>query len=617
MKNYPLMRLQTLAQFFAFCAALLLAGCGGGGGGGASPETAQTTTTTQQPPTTTVQLPQPTDLQPPPYKSPFQPIKRPEMFGEVQYVKNPQEFKNSREFQYALHNAHHAYARGATGEGEIVGVNDNFILKDHREFKVFDEDGKPIGSKVALAPNALAPSADCLLACSHGTKVTGIIAANRDNKGNMHGIAFDARIVYDSARIDPDLGIRIPGTSPHSGFNIDKFTEEADKSLAKNWLNLDFARNGGASIVNFSFSLDETDIDKLDSEKVREKFTHIAAGLEQKDTPPEDKIIVVWAAANEREECLGPCGSPYFRPRVNPTSPSILAGLGVHFPELRGHVLAVMSVNDKKEQSNFSNPCGSAKEFCLAAYGGEEHSYPKPSSGLRAPTHEDEGPKKNSKKLYADNVIGTSYAAPQVSGGLALLRQYFRNDNDTRQLGNTELVARLLKTADKDFKSYNSKIHGQGIMDLKAATEPYCSDGTDGCMTTALSTDPNAQPFDASAFTLSGNAFGGAMRDSLGGVKIAAFDELDAPFFFPLADGVSHAPQISAGHSDTLHEHELSLGGAANASLALSLAAGELSAARIRRGNLWFSYGHHGGREAGLYFGENKNPIANFGMNFS
>ena len=97
------------------------------------------------------------------------------------------------------------------------------------------------------------------------------------------------------------------------------------------------------------------------------------------------------------------------------------------------------------------------------------------------------------------------------------------------------------------------------------------------------------------------------MRDSLGGVKIAAFDELDAPFFFPLADGVSRAPQISAGHSDSLQQHELALGGAANASLALSLAAGELSAARIRRGNLWFSYGHHGGREAGLYFGENKN----------
>ena len=39
---------------------------------------------------------------------------------------------------------------------------------------------------------------------------------------------------------------------------------------------------------------------------------------------------------------------------------------------------------------------------------------------------------------------GTSYAAPFVSGGLALLAQHFNN-----QLGNTEILQRVLMTADK------------------------------------------------------------------------------------------------------------------------------------------------------------------------
>ena len=216
-----------------------------------------------------------------------------------------------------------------------------------------------------------------------------------------------------------------------------------------------------------------------------------------------------------------------------------------------------------------------------------------------------------------DRESGTSYAAPQVSGALALMRQFFSEDdkdgNRTYQLGNTELVARLLATANNRGRYSDSDQFGHGLLDLDAATTPY------GMLMTSLQSDPNVRPFNPTAFSLSGNAFGGAMRDALGGVKIAAFDELDAPFFFPLADGVSHAPQISAGHSDTLHEHEVALGGvSSNASLALSLASGELSAARIRRGNLWFSYGHHGGREAGLYFGDDGgNTIGNFGMNFS
>ncbi|MDA8009898.1 MAG: S8 family serine peptidase, partial [Alphaproteobacteria bacterium] len=519
----------------------------------------------------------------------------------AKFQEKKQAFENSREYRVmytwggqlfvdrhkAQIKASAAYARGATGKGEVVAVSDTFIAPNNREFLFFAEDG--LRSKVTVA-GPQDRDLHGILGVDHGSSVASLIAGTRDGQHidrNMHGIAFDAALVFKQA----DLASDYPGQVAGRPDNLDVLTEENDKQIAARFFDMDYARAVGAGILNTSFGL-TGHIDLYPEELVRAKLKHTAAALEQKGVPPADKIIVVRAAGSEGLDCFGRCARG--NPRVNPTSVSWLAGLGVYFPELREHVIAVVAVGQDGLLEDYSNPCGSAKIFCLVAPG---ENLTAANYGLGNPRNIRSG--------------GTSGAAALVSGSLALLRQYFRDENGARQLGSTELTARLLATADRTGTYANSDKYGHGLLDLDAATAPV------GQLMTSLSTDPNAQPFDASAFAVSGNAFGGAMRDALGGVKIAAFDELDAPFFFPLADGVSHAPQISAGHSDTLHEHELSLGDAANASLALSLAAGELSAARIRRGNLWFSYGHHGGREAGLYFGENKNPPENFGMNFA
>ena len=62
---------------------------------------------------------------------------------------------------------------------------------------------------------------------------------------------------------------------------------------------------------------------------------------------------------------------------------------------------------------------------------------------------------------------GTSFAAPFVTGGLAVMAQHFEG-----QLGNTELVDRLFTTADKSGVYNNPDIYGHGLMDLAAATAP-------------------------------------------------------------------------------------------------------------------------------------------------
>ena len=597
-------RRHSPTQWMALCAAALLAGCGGGGGGSSAP-TATSQTSPQQPaPTQTDDTQVISDQSLSfPQKLPYDNLPS---FTDAQlkaHANAEKVFLESPEFKRSWHleriNAHKAYARGATGRGEIVGVIDSNLYLEHPEF-----DG---GSKIVAAhPMTTLGAKDPRferqtikfsrpVSILHGTEVAAAAVGARGDQSfgsNVQGVAYDAKLAFWNR-------------GPLSYGDLISHD------------NTKFFNDYGAAIVNISIGSGDS-IDDYPKKEVREKWKDVAAKLAQADTDDADKIIFVFGAGND-----------YL------SSVSRIAGLGVHFPELRGHVLAVTGV-DSQGNSIF-NKCGSAKAFCLAA---PAKNIWTASMYLKDYTQK----KKETKKEYkqckrrhkygclnpdygsftSDDVepigpllsSGTSYAAPQVTGALAVMRQFFSVDHadGTRSysLGNTELVARLLATANNKGIYSDSDKFGHGLLDLDAATTPY------GMLMDSLSTDPNARPFNPAAFSLSGNAFGGAMRDALGGVKIAAFDELDAPFFFPLADGVSHAPQISAGHSDTLHEHELSLGDAANASLALSLAAGELSAARIRRGNLWFSYGHHSGREAGLYFGDDGgNAIGNFGMNFS
>ena len=64
------------------------------------------------------------------------------------------------------------------------------------------------------------------------------------------------------------------------------------------------------------------------------------------------------------------------------------------------------------------------------------------------------------------SMSGTSQAAPVVAGAVAVIHQmwpYMKGEN---------IVQVLLDTADKTITGYNVNTHGQGLLDLKRATEP-------------------------------------------------------------------------------------------------------------------------------------------------
>ncbi|MDA8002372.1 MAG: S8 family serine peptidase, partial [Alphaproteobacteria bacterium] len=391
----------------------------------------------------------------------------------------------SPEFQNTWHlkriNAHKAYARGATGEGEIVGIIDASI---HLENYEFAGDGKIVAANPVTTLGNKDPRFRTQYFETHGTQVASVAVGARGGASipnrEVQGVAYNSKLAF----------------------------WEYSNSIPIEAASIKFFNGHGAAIVNVSLSNDRS-IDDYTKNEARKEWSAELAALTQTGIDDADKIIFVLGTGNDRH-----------------ASPALPGGLGVHFPELRGHVLAVTGVNELGEQ--VYNKCGKAKAFCLAApakniwTGSMQRKEQKNDPTRKKPTRKQcRRPPRPSTcinpdffftsdevKSSVEEKSGTSFATPQVSGALALMRQFFSDEaGGTRsyQLGNTELVARLLHTANRTGEYADSDKFGHGLLDLDAATKPY------GMLMDSLSTDPNARPFDASAFAVSGNAFGGAM----------------------------------------------------------------------------------------------------------
>ena len=210
-------------------------------------------------------------------------------------------------------------------------------------------------------------------------------------------------------------------------------------------------------------------IDQYSEEELRRNFLDSIMVLAQ--AAKTDKTVFVWSAGNAHSDL---CDDSDFTDNpdlcvsgsVNAKSVEILAGLPARIPELRGNLIAVVAVapdgdgDGDHEIAEFSNRCGIAKDWCIAAPGVDvwvAYFGPHPDDdtpGLRL-------------GAVAD---GTSFAAPMVTGALVVMKDYFR-----AELLNTDLVARLLTTADKSGIYADADVYGQGLLDLAAATSPVGS----------------------------------------------------------------------------------------------------------------------------------------------
>lgn len=400
-------------------------------------------------------------------------------------------------------NASSAYARGATGNGVEVGVIDSGVYAEHAEFVRGNSD------KITYAGsdyNSDRPRTDN--AISHGTVVAGVIAANRDNNnaGNgfkMHGVAYDASI----STFEIPLG---SGDGPYQPLNIDDVNFSTDNYFASRFTIM----ANQAQIINMSFGFSGV-ITSYSVSEIESAFSASLDALRQYNKPRADRSIFVIAAGNAWND-LDEFGNV-----VDASSPELLPGLPYFFPELKNHLLTVAAVDSSGEISFFSNRCGAAADFCLSAPGGgdpnNDGTYDD-NELIWGPSPPPAGAESNSD--YYAGTLGTSLAAPLVSGSLALLKQMFPS------VGNHELINRLLVTANKTGIYSDSSIYGQGLLDLDTATRPVGSTA----VASGVNLDSGLAPLSDSSISTFSGALGNSLQSTLGGHSMVVFDELGFPF---------------------------------------------------------------------------------------
>ncbi len=388
-------------------------------------------------------------------------------------------------------NALPSQRNGIDGSGVIVSVADSGIDTDHPDLAANLLNGRDLLSgDFDENPSGQGPFR------SHGTAVAGIIAAAADGFG-IQGIAPAARIL--PLRVGDSVG--------------QIFLDDNDY--------VDELISAGVDIANNSFggAFDSTDERNLDPYE---------RGV-------ENGIIFVWAAGNDN---------------LDEPSPESLAP--VDEPDLLAGWVTVVAVDENNSLAPFSNQCGAAAAWCIAA------------PGVDITTTVD-GEDDVFDTLYGQ-LSGTSFAAPHVAGALAVLKQNFPSTP------NAQLLQILFQTAtelDDDLDDETdetddmtggdddmggddmgdgmgdepeeppvSPIFGHGLINLEAALQPQ------GVMMAVAGEGTSAPPplVLEGAGLNAGPAFGDALGRGSDDITILGLDSFNRAFDVPLSGMTANAP---------------------------------------------------------------------------
>ena len=419
--------------------------------------------------------------------------------------------------------ADQAHARLALKHGEdvrpgadvTVGVFDTGIDEDHPAFahtRITEVFLKEATNETGVLP-------------SHGTAVASVIASGRESAlpGGAQGIAPGADLVMFAFGLDVE-----PPTEPYPELPTEYFPEWSDmideydgENAAQLRTVLDW-RDGGRRVDFLNLSVGGHGIiDGYTETELRSVYDETIAAIAQQGV--DEKTVFVWAAGNENGlRCLP--NQPYcLRGRVVADSPGYEAGLAAKISEVRGHTVAVVAVKEDGEIAEYSNRCGLAAEWCIAAPGDAV------SVAYFGPDEETGEPGVRGSFVGE----GTSLAAPMVTGGLAVMKHLFRG-----QLSNTDLLARLLETADRGGRYADRAVYGRGLMDLGAATAPLGSERVPA----GLRVNGPGRTLRGTRLDL-GGAIGDGLARSFASREFVVFDTLGAPFWHDLGGRIRQTGQ--------------------------------------------------------------------------
>lgn len=352
-------------------------------------------------------------------------------------------------------NAKSAYQRNYTGQGIAVAVLDSGVDIDHPDLaaNILSNGFDFIGNDNDPSPEGQGD------AMSHGTHIAGTIAAVKNNAG-MHGIAYDAKI----------MPFRV-GT-----------TEAPNSAVIPAAINLAVGQN--ARVINLSLSSGFPITSFPDRASV-EAFIGTSE-LNAYMSALTNNVGIVYAAGNNALD-----------------DPSIEAGIPYHIPELENIWLAVIAVDRSNNAAVFSNYCGVARNWCIAA----------PGVDIFAPAAIGDELDADRDGYYT--ISGTSMAAPHASASLAILLQAFPS------LTVPQAIDILLNTATDLGVPGVDAIYGHGLINLNAATMPQ------GALMLPLDTIHDGHALNHSKISLS-QPFGDALTHS--SAELIVLDSYRRPY---------------------------------------------------------------------------------------
>lgn len=308
------------------------------------------------------------------------------------------------------HGAITAYQAGATGRGIIAGVIDDGI----------DEDSPEFAGRISSQSADVAGTRSINGEGSHGTNVAQVLLGAKNDSGTF-GIAFESTLLVlradrpgSCATADPtqsDSGCRFPESAIAAG--------------------LDRAVAAGARVVNISLGGNDSPGATIRAAVARAT----AAG-----------VIVVLSAGNKGDTTAS--GN-------DPNNPELFA------QGLRdaggGLVIIVGSVDKNGVNSSFSNRAGTYSASYLSALG-EAVCCAYENGVLKTEVRSD--------GTFVFLLNGTSFAAPQVAGAIALLAQAFPS------LTSQQIVQLLYQSARDAGAAGADAVYGRGILDIARAFQP-------------------------------------------------------------------------------------------------------------------------------------------------